>query len=397
MRKLLMLGGAFSQIPAIKRAKEMGYYVITCDYLPDNPGHRFSDEYVNISTVDREKVLQFAIMQGINGISAYASDPAAETAAYVAGQLNLPGTGWQATKILSNKDLFREFQKNNGFNYPQYFVLNSDRIDQWKEYGISYPCMVKPVDSSGSKGVHKVTEAEEMDEAIQDAFLYGKAKRVIVEEYICSPYKQIHGDGFVYKGKLIFLQLGDQNFKNEVPIGTSCPSFVGEDIIQCAKEQVEKLIRRIKFETGAINVEIRIGDGNEIYIIEIGPRSGGNYVPELMEESTGFDEVTACIAGCMGDDSLIHCPQLENKMVFQYIIGAPKAGIYQGLWFHEEIQGKILRLYEHKHVGDIIQNYKNSSGVIGVALIGCTTEEDLKRVVAHIHQYVKVLYEEDEG
>ena len=74
MRKILMLGGAYSQVPAIKRAKEMGYYVITCDYLSTNPGHAFADEYADISTTDKESVLQFAKANAVDGIIAYASD-----------------------------------------------------------------------------------------------------------------------------------------------------------------------------------------------------------------------------------------------------------------------------------------------------------------------------------
>ena len=75
MKKILMLGGARSQIPAIQKAKELGLYVITCDYLPDNPGHQFSDEYQNISTVEKEQVLEYARFKQIDGILAYASDP----------------------------------------------------------------------------------------------------------------------------------------------------------------------------------------------------------------------------------------------------------------------------------------------------------------------------------
>lgn len=111
MQKLLMLGGADSQVPAIKRAKELGYYVITCDYLPDNPGHKLSDEYFNISTVDKEAVLELALMLKIDGIIAYASDPSAETAAYVIDKMSLAGAGYAATEILAEKDKFRLFQK----------------------------------------------------------------------------------------------------------------------------------------------------------------------------------------------------------------------------------------------------------------------------------------------
>ena len=122
-----MLGGANSQVTAIKKAKELGYYIITCDYLPENPGHSFSDEYVNVSTTEKEAVLEIAIKKKIDGISAYASDPAAETAAYVAEKMKLNGTGFYATKILAEKDLFRNFQKENGFLFPKFICVQEEK------------------------------------------------------------------------------------------------------------------------------------------------------------------------------------------------------------------------------------------------------------------------------
>ena len=119
MKKILMLGGSMQQIPAIKQAKEKGYYTITCDYLPDNPGHKYADEFHNVSTTDKEAVLELARKLEIDGIVAYASDPAAPTAAYVAGEMGLPGNPYQSVEILTQKDLFRDFLQKNGFNTPK--------------------------------------------------------------------------------------------------------------------------------------------------------------------------------------------------------------------------------------------------------------------------------------
>ena len=96
MKRLLMLGGAMQQIPIIRMAKDMGHYVITCDYLPENPGHKLADEYYDISTTDLDGVLELAKGLDLDGIIAYASDPAAPTAAYVAEKLGLPGNPYES-------------------------------------------------------------------------------------------------------------------------------------------------------------------------------------------------------------------------------------------------------------------------------------------------------------
>lgn len=106
-----MLGGSHFQVAAIKYAKEAGYYVITVDYLPGNPGHIYAHEYYNISTTDKEAVLKLAKKLKIDGIVSYASDPGATTAAFVSDKLSLPGNPYESVKILQQKDLFRKFQK----------------------------------------------------------------------------------------------------------------------------------------------------------------------------------------------------------------------------------------------------------------------------------------------
>ena len=118
MKKILLLGGSAQQVIAIETAKKLGYYTILCDYLTDNPGQNVADKFFLESTTDKEKILQIAESEKIDGIVAYASDPAAPTAAFVAEKLGLPTNPYSSVNILCNKDKFREFLKNNGFNTP---------------------------------------------------------------------------------------------------------------------------------------------------------------------------------------------------------------------------------------------------------------------------------------
>lgn len=119
MKKVLLLGGSLFQVPSIKTAKKMGYHTIVCDFLPDNPGQHFADEYYNVSTTDKEAILALARRLSIDGIVCYASDPAAPTAAYVAEQLGLPTSPYQSVELLSNKDKFRDFLAKHQFNVPK--------------------------------------------------------------------------------------------------------------------------------------------------------------------------------------------------------------------------------------------------------------------------------------
>ena len=392
MSKILMLGGAYSQVPAIKRAKEMGYYVITCDYLATNPGHAFGDEYADISTTDKEAVLQFAKEKGVDGIIAYASDPSAITAAYVSQNMQIFGASYEAVRLLSEKDLFRQFQKENDFCAPDFYAVSEltelDRIIS----KIMYPCMVKPVDSSGSKGVRRVESQAGLYQAVEDAFQFTRCGRVIIEQCIETPYNQFHGDGVVIDGKVVFIALGEQRFKNSVPIGTSFPARLDQSLMKRVYTEVSCIVECSGYQCGGINVEVRVTDQGEICVIEIGPRTGGNYIPQIMELATGEDEMTAVLQIAMGDKCTIKMPE-HIQYCFQYIIGSDVSGRFQEVFIDDYMQAKVVELYVHKKKGDPIKEYENSSGVVGVVLLKFEDAEEMERDIKDIKQHIRVLME----
>ena len=142
--KLMLLGGSAQQVTAIREARNMGYETVLCDYLPDNPGQYAADHYYNISTTDREAVLNTARKEQIDGILAYASDPAAPTAAWVAEQMHLPGNPFHAVETLCSKHLFRLFLKSHGFNCPESFSYQNVADALKDASAFPYPVLVKP-------------------------------------------------------------------------------------------------------------------------------------------------------------------------------------------------------------------------------------------------------------
>lgn len=392
-RTLMILGGSNAQMPAIMRAKELGYRVITCDYLPDNPGHAYSDHYENISTIDSESVLAYAQHENIDGIIAYASDPSAITAAYVSEEMSLVGMGYESTKLFCEKDLFRQFQRRSGFNYPE-FVCVSNIEDAGAIPDDFFPCIVKPVDLSGSKGVARVSDRDALDIAVEDALKMSRCGRAIVEKYIQSPYCQLHGDGLVEGGEVVFLALGDQRFKNSVPIGSSLPSTIDPRLMQRAEEAVREHVRRGGLQDGGINAEVRIAEDGGPYVIEIGPRTGGNYVPQLMELATGYDEMTNSLRQAMGERIERPSPA-DPVFCFQYIVGSDADGKFKELFVDSYMQPKVVKKYVHKKRGEAVSDYANSSGVVGVVLLRFNESREMEEDIKNIKKHIKVLLEDD--
>ncbi|MEI8206465.1 MAG: hypothetical protein WCG03_06265, partial [Kiritimatiellales bacterium] len=205
-KRIMFLGGTYFQIPPLKYAKEQGHYVITCDYLPDNPGHGFADEYHNVNATDNEAVLKLATDLRVDAIVAYASDPCAPTAAYVAEKLGLPGNPYESVRVLQRKDLFRKFLAENGYNVPSADVFSDvSKASKFAEELLkNQSIIVKPSDSSGSKGVTKVEVVDLFCEAFEYAKQFSRNDLVVVEVYIEKDIYEMDGDGFVYGGDLVF-------------------------------------------------------------------------------------------------------------------------------------------------------------------------------------------------
>ena len=230
----------------------------------------------------------------IDGVLAYASDPAAPTAAYVAEKLGLPGNPYDSVSILCNKDCFRHFLLEHGFNTPKAKGYSFTK-DALAELGSCHlPIIIKPADSSGSKGTTVLYTHGKDKDAISFAFSFSRSHRIIIEEYIEKkhPYL-IGGDIFVVNGKIVLWGLmnchRDQNVNPLVPVGKSYPMEVEDTDVDRIKETLQRMVSELHIENGALNIELVIDKNGLIWPIDIGPRSGGNMIPELLGYIFGID------------------------------------------------------------------------------------------------------------
>lgn len=229
MKKLLLLGGSRYLLPVIKTAHELGLFVITCDYLPNNIAHRYSDKYINVSIVDKEAVLKVAQEHRIDGIMSFATDPGVVTAAYVAEKMGLPSCGsYESVSILQDKGRFRNFLSKNGFNVPN--ARSYDSIEealQDIDY-FNWPVIVKPVDSAGSKGVTRVDERISLRMAIEYSLSFSHCGEFIIEDFIEKKGCSSDSDCFSIDGKLLATTFSSQRFDLKAdnpyaPMAYSCP------------------------------------------------------------------------------------------------------------------------------------------------------------------------------
>lgn len=394
MKKLLILGAMEMHIPLIERAKELGFYTITCDYIPEAPGHKIADEYHYDSTTDLNAVLQLAEKLQIDAIMTYNSDPAAPTAAYVAEKLHLPGNPYTAVKIMSEKDLFRGFLREKGLNHPKFFPYdkNLDQIPDIPED--CYPLIVKPVDSSGSKGCTVIKERTALPEALAVALKKSRCGRCIIEEYIEPQGRQLHGDGFAENGKVTFLCLGDHYFdekiNNLVPYSTAYPTQHKPEVFKACLDELQRFITKVGFQNGGFNVELRVSRKNmKPYIIDIGARNGGNFTPKIIEYATGFNFLDAVLAVAGGMN--IPEQKIENKGFFSYLIlHSRQKGVLKNILLNNEIESRILEKHIYSHPGDEVDVFTRANTALGVLLMKYESREMMKYIVENFENLYTV-------
>ena len=396
MKKLLILGAMEMHVPLIKRAKEMGNYVITVDYIPENPGHKLADEAYFDSTTDLDAVLKLSKKLNIDGIMTYNSDPAAPTAAYVAEKLGLPGNPYQSVKIMSEKNLFRDFLISNGLNAPKFGNnLNiEDALCHINDF--SFPIIIKPVDSSGSKGVTVVNNVNDVQNAIECALEKSRSKKFIIEEYIEPVGKQLHGDGFVQNGKVVFLHLGDHHFdstiNNLVPYSTTYPTEHPVEIVNACKNQIQDFMSKVGFKNGGFNVELRISNkDNKPYIIDIGARNGGNFTPKVIEYGSGFNFLDRAIKIALGEniDDIKMTDKIYN-FVSYLILHSNKNGVLNNIVLDKMIEDRIIEKHIYLKSGDKVETFLGANAALGVLIMKYESREVMDEIVENFHNLYKV-------
>lgn len=394
-KKILFLGAAPSQVPPIQYAKTQGYYVITCDYLPDNIGHTFADESYDISTTDKEAVLDLAKKLKIDGIVAYASDPAAPTAAYVAEKLNLVGNPYESVLTLARKDLFRDFLKKHGFNVPKsasFYQL--EEAKQWL-LEIGTPAFVKPVDSSGSKGVTEITTIGELEQAFVHALKYSREKKVVVEEKIVRQGYQVAGDGFVIDGQLSFYCWADEHFdklcNGLVPIGQTFPTSHPKELLKTAYQETQRLLTLLNIKQGALNFDFIFSETGDFYFLELGPRNGGCLIPEVIRYATGVDLIKATVDIALG----LPCDNIQQVDVkgywSSYMLHSTQDGVIEDILISPKVHNMIVEKNIYNQIGDEVRQYRGSNDTLGMMILKYPDMETMLDMVDNMEKdiYVK--------
>ena len=396
-KKLMLLGGIRYLLPVIKAAHKLGYYVITADYLPDNIAHKYSDEYVNVSIIDKGAVLKVAQEKRIDGIMSFGVDPGVVSAAYVQEMMDLPSFGpYESVCVLQNKDRFRAFLAEYGFNVPKakgYGSVNEALADI---EAFDYPIIVKPTDSAGSKGVTRVNDKNQLKKAVESAFEKSISGHIIIEDFIEKQGCSSDTDSFSVDGKLKFVSFNAQHFDMNAsnpyaPAAYSWPSTFTKEQEEYLTSEIQRLITLLGMKTNIYNIETRIGTNGKPYIMELTPRGGGNRLCEMLNYATGVDMITAMTRYIVGD-SVPEVGQNPYKGHWaEVILHANKGGMFNRLEIDEYLPAEIIEEDLWVSSGDKVNAFQGANDAIGTLVLRFEDEKEMEKAVNEISSWLKVI------
>lgn len=368
MKKLLIVGASILQLPAIKRAKELGYHVAVIDYDPNAIGIPYADKYFNVSTIDINGVVDAAEEYKPDGIMTLATDMPMRAIAAACEKLGLLGISTETALKSTDKGKMIKAFEQNGVEHPWYYIApDRKRFDEIK-HQLTYPCIMKPTDNSGSRGVVLIHNPMQLEEEYSYSQSSSRSGSVIIEEYLTGP--EVSVEVIVYKGVPHVLQITDKlttGAPHFVEMGHSQPSQLPKDTTDKIKDLASRAVLAVGIENGPAHVEMIVTE-NGPKMVELGARMGGDCITtHLVPLSTGIDMIKATIDIACGNEPDI-IPKFSKGSAIRYF-DVPYGTIQSidGVDAAKKIDG-VKQISFTKSVGNIVGKIGSSGDRVGFVI-----------------------------
>ncbi len=404
MKKILVLGAAKAQVALIKEAKKAGYYVVLCDYTTTNPGIPFVDKHYQVSTLDREAVLEVAKKEKVDGVISN-SEPAMLNVAYISQELGLIGNSVKSVEKLLSKNEFRKLQKDAGVFSPECAIVSSFNQLLKAAETMKFPVIIKPTESSGTRGTQKIDsfEPDEMQAAFDICIDFSRDNHVSIEEYVEMKSLRVNdadifvlGDEIIWDGWLWQDRSPDTPM---LPMTEIFPMALPKEQKEKIRNTVAKIMKASGVRHGEYNVETYFTETGDVFVIEINPRQAGNYIPALIEEHTGVNLTKLLVTTAVGDMSYyeyLKSFKRKNNYVTLQIVFSKKKGIFEKLYISPEIEKYVMWTEILINEGEIVEKGVNAADAIAFVDLHFDCFEIQHKYTDDIEKYIYPILKEAE-
>lgn len=392
MKKLMILGAGVYQVPILTRAKEKGYYTIAVSPDGDYPGLQIADKVYYIDVRDKEKVLEAAAAEKIDGITTDQTDLAMETIAYVAEHLGLPGISYECARLFTDKSLMRIKGEQLGIPTIRSRVTDTaeEAADFLKELG--RPAMIKPVDNQGSRGIFLVHNAEELQEHYDLARSFSKTGRVIIEQYVKG--REFEVDSLVYDYKAKTLMYADVVLFDIPGIFASktriYPSAADPKEVENLLEYNRQIIEGFGLQQGITHSEFIMDEDGQPYLLEAAARGGGAFVSShITKLQTGLDTADFLIDLALGH--ITEMPAFERNLChcggISFYLPVGKVVSTEGIEEAKQLPYMCAHRLDDIQLGMQTETFSDKTARY-ISVLRADSREEL---LAHIDEYRKTI------
>lgn len=373
MKKLLIIGASILQLPAIIKAKELGYYTIVADYNPHAIGIQYADEFHNVSTIDEEGITKLAERIHPDGIMTLATDMPMRALAVATTRLGLPGISYDtAVKATDKGEMIKAFEAN-GVEHPWFVIVENENQLESLLSKVTYPCVMKPTDNAGNRGVCYISTESELLSKYNYSHENSRAGTVIIEEYMEG--QEVSVEILVYHGKVHILAVTDKLTLGKpyfVEIGHAEQSMLDEADLIRIKDLATRAVKAVGIDNSPAHVEIMLTK-NGPKMVELGSRMGGGCITtHLVPLSTGIDMIQSVMNMALGMEPDV-TPKFNRGSALRHIVGVEGViTAIDGVIEAKNIEG-VNEVTLLKEIGDEVHYFKNGSDRIGYVIASAET------------------------
>ena len=393
MKKVLLVGAGVGQVPFLEICQSKGYDMIIVSPLGDYPCFRLAKnaKFYFVDIREKDAVLKIAEEEKIDAVLTDQNDIGVLTVAFVAEKLGLRGIGYQTALKFTDKYLMRQAAKDAGVGVPEFNHVSSlaEAADVAESMG--YPLMIKPVDSSGSRGVRRINSVEDLKREYDAAKSYSLSGKVILERFIKGDVYCIDGYTVDYEHHDLIAGL---SYKFDLP-GRFIPAMrifssakrVNDHVRKMLLTENNKLVTSMKYPFGITHAEyIYNPDEDKVYPAEIAARGGGNYISsDLIPLASGFNANEALIDYIInGNVRKVDPDKLDDKVSAYVDFGFPLDGIIRSIVGAEDlknIKGVYKTHIDDLYIGKNVKQLTDGTKRYGMILISAADEAECCQII----------------
>lgn len=401
MKRVLVIGGGAYQVPLIRRIRELGHEAYCVDYNPHCPGFAVATDARVINVLDAEACLAYAKELNIDGVMTYGATLTLPTVAYIGERMGLPALPLETAEISKSKYKIKQCLADAGLNTKgDFFEICSP--DDATKHAFTFPCVIKPSDGSGSKGVSLVYSEPELQAAIDYAFDCARYGEIYAEGLVSGEEYSV--EAFVCRGEIYVYAVVKTTFAKEangtISYGHRTPSGLSFETEHAIEEEVKRAIRALNITMASVNFDVILSsEDGKPYIIDCGIRIGQNLIAShLVPLSCGVSVIDNTIRLALGE-SVDAAPQTRHCVATRLLIYEP--GVIHEIKSMADVIGRdgVLDVVMRKQVGDVQRPYREKSDTCGWVIAGGETPDEAEENAVAAKERLKayIVIEPTEG